>query len=150
MFRYLLLPTLIAVCITTLAAECKIHDLELQGTYTGGCNRDGWAEGYGVTESDIARYEGEFHAGRKHGLGVKTWAASGDEYRGHFDSDFRQGWGRYVWGPMSKWPNEVFEGEFVQDKRQGYGAYFWPSGDKFQGQWKDDMRYGKRQMEMQR
>ncbi|MGQ5524437.1 hypothetical protein ACUHMQ_14415 [Chitinimonas sp. PSY-7] len=150
MYRYLLLPTLMLACTTPQAAECKVYDPELQGIYSGSCNREGLAEGRGIAESDAARYEGEFRAGRKHGVGVKTWKASGDEYRGGFYDDYRQGWGRYLWGTKSQWPGEAFEGEFVKDKRHGYGAYFWPNGDKFQGKWQDDVRYGQSIMEMPR
>lgn len=142
MLRVYLLVLLSGLAPLTLAAECRVHDPELQGVYQGTCNRQGWAEGRGMAESETARYEGEFRAGKKEGVGVKTWKQSGDEYRGSFRDDFRHGWGRYVWGAGSKWPGEGFEGEFVRDRRHGYGVYFWPNGDKFQGRWRKDVQLG--------
>lgn len=63
---------------------CKVVDPELQAKYAGGC-QNGLAEGVGEA-SGSARYEGEFKAGRKHGIGTKTWP-DGDRYTGEWKHD---------------------------------------------------------------
>lgn len=130
-----------------LAAECKLLDPELQGFYEGGC-RKGLAEGDGVARGS-AEYQGEFHRGMKHGHGVKTWAW-GDRYEGGFANDRRNGKGMYVWGARTPWAGERYVGNYVADQRDGMGTYYWPSGDRFDGIWKQDQRYGYSAMEQRR
>ncbi len=130
-----------------LAAECRVIDPELQGSYEGGC-RNGLASGYGVAKGS-AEYQGQFYRGLKDGKGVKTWAW-GDRYEGQFLNDRRHGKGMYVWGADSPWAGERYVGDYVADKREGHGDYFWPSGDRFEGVWKNDLRYGYSAMELRR
>jgi hypothetical protein len=121
-------------------SRCLVLDPELQGSYTGGC-ADGRAEGQG-TAKGIAAYAGEFHLGKKHGRGVKTWSW-GDRYEGGFVDDAKSGWGIYTWGERSAFAGDRYEGEFVSDKRNGYGVYAWASGDSYAGPWKDDAVAGR-------
>lgn len=132
---------------SALAAECKVLDPELQGFYEGGC-KHGLAEGEGLARG-TAEYQGEFHKGMKHGKGVKTWAW-GDRYEGGFAHDRRNGKGMYVWGARSPWAGERYVGNFVADQRDGIGTYYWPNGDRFDGLWKQDRRYGYTAMEQRR
>jgi hypothetical protein len=118
---------------------CTVLDPELQGSYEGGCV-DGKAEGRGTAKGS-STYAGEFHQGRKHGRGVKTWAR-GDRYEGGFADDYMSGWGVYVWGAKSLFAGERYEGEFAKDKRNGFGLYTWASGDSYAGPWKDDALSG--------
>ena len=129
------------------AADCVVVDPELQGTYEGGC-RDGLASGYGIAKG-TAEYRGEFRQGLKHGEGVKAWPW-GDRYEGGFWNDRRSGKGMYVWGAGSPWAGERFVGEYVADQRDGMGTYYWPNGDRFDGVWKEDRRYGYSAMEQRR
>jgi hypothetical protein len=115
--------------------RCLVVDPELQSSYEGNCV-DGKAEGRGKA-TGIAVYEGEFHQGKKHGKGVKTWAR-GDRYEGTFADDYMEGWGRYVWGVGSGYAGDHYEGEMTRDKRNGYGIYTWASGDSYAGPWKED------------
>jgi hypothetical protein len=117
------------------AQACLVLDPELQGSYKGGCV-DGKAEGRGTARGS-AEYAGEFHQGRKHGQGVKTWSW-GDRYQGGFVDDFREGWGIYTWGARTLFAGDRYEGGFVKDRRNGYGVYVWASGDSYAGPWKDD------------
>jgi hypothetical protein len=137
----------IVACVPVFAAECRVTDPELQGSYEGGC-RKGLAEGYGIAGGE-AHYRGEFREGRKHGQGVKTWPW-GDRYEGGFAADRRQGRGTYTWGAQSPWAGERYEGDYVADLREGWGVYYWPNGDRFDGHWKADVRQGPSAMEARR
>ena len=142
--------TFVLLTFTSLSAqgaECKVSDPELQGFYQGGC-KNGLAHGYGYARGS-AQYQGEFRQGMKHGKGEKIWAW-GDRYEGEFVEDRREGRGTYVWGAGSPWAGERFVGEYVADQRQGNGTYYWPNGDRFEGVWKEDRRYGYSAMEQRR
>jgi hypothetical protein len=116
-------------------AKCLVLDPELQNSHVGGC-KDGKAEGRGSAEGS-AIYAGEFHEGKKHGRGVKSWPW-GDRYEGEFADDAKHGTGLYTWGERSAFAGDRYEGGFANDKRNGYGVYFWASGDSYAGPWKDD------------
>jgi hypothetical protein len=129
------------------AEDCRVMDPELQGFYEGGC-RKGLAHGHGHARGS-AEYVGEFRNGLKHGRGVKTWPW-GDRYEGEFFEDRRHGQGMYTWGAGSPWAGERYVGDYVADLREGWGVYYWPNGDKFEGQWRQDRRYGYSAMEQRR
>jgi hypothetical protein len=144
MMKFLLALGLAALTFALPAAgqaptQCKVLDPELQGSYSGGC-KDGLAEGHGKA-SGIARYEGEFRAGRKQGKGVKTWP-SGDRYEGDFVADRKEGKGTYTWGRNSAWAGEKYSGDYVADQRHGNGIYEWPGGDRYSGPWEHDIITG--------
>lgn len=109
-------------------------DPELQGSYAGPC-KDGLAEGVGQAQGS-AEYRGEFHAGKKHGKGVKSWP-NGDRYEGEFVEDRREGHGKYTWG-RGPWAGESYEGDYLDDKRHGEGTYRFATGDVYKGPWKED------------
>jgi hypothetical protein len=132
-FRLILLFAL-SFAFSVKAQTCRVLDPELQGSYTGACV-NGLAEGRGMA-SGLARYEGEFRAGRKHGKGVKAWP-NGDRYAGDFADDRKHGAGIYVWG-RGRWSGESYEGDYVDDKRHGFGVYRWPGGDVYSGPWRED------------
>ena len=126
---------LIAFASAQAQVSCKVLDPELQWTYSGGC-REGLAEGYGEARG-IARYSGEFKAGRKHGKGEKTWL-SGDRYEGEFVEDRREGTGMYTWGRFSGSSRHRYTGGYLNDRRHGYGVYEWPNGDRYAGPFEND------------
>ncbi len=121
---------------------CRVMDPEIQGDYSGACGPDGLAVGWGVATGTLAQYEGEFVGGRKQGLGVKTWRASGDEYAGEFRADFREGVGTYTWGSQSASAGASYTGALLKDRRDGWGLFKWPSGDQYEGPWRDDLQIG--------
>lgn len=128
--------------------SCKVLDPDLaQGIYSGVC-KNGLAEGYGKV-SGVSSYSGDFHAGKKHGKGIKVMP-NGDRYEGDFSDDYRHGKGVYVWGKNSPWAGDRYEGEYQRDLRHGKGVYFWSVGDRYEGQWKDDLRLGLSVMELRR
>jgi hypothetical protein len=126
--------------LAQVPAKCLVLDPELQNSYVGGC-KDGKAEGQGTAEGR-AVYSGDFHEGRKHGRGVKTWPW-GDRYEGEFANDAKHGTGNYTWGERSAFAGDRYEGGFANDKRNGYGVYVWASGDAYAGPWKDDAVAGR-------
>lgn len=132
---------------SAFADPCRVMDPELAGEYVGGCH-DGLSEGYG-TAAGASFYQGQFHNGKKHGIGVKVWA-NGDRYEGGFREDMKEGLGRYSWGAKSRWAGDSYVGEYRNDKRYGQGVYEWANGDRYEGLWKDDLRYGPSAMEIQK
>jgi hypothetical protein len=155
-----LLACVAALAVFPLGASgqtaCRVLDPELAGVYRGGC-KDGLAEGYGEAKGVLAEgygeakgaaegfgeakgaaeYRGDFHAGRKHGKGVKTWP-SGDRYEGEFVEDRKEGAGKYTWSARGPSAGESYSGAYLNDLRHGYGVYEWPSGDRYEGPWAND------------
>ena len=39
--------------------------------------------------------------------------------------------------------NQIYEGDYLFDKRHGLGSYQWPTGAKFSGAFKEDMKDGR-------
>lgn len=125
---------------TTAASSCKVLDPELaQGIYSGEC-RGGLAHGAALVQVKnpagvvIASYQGEFVAGRKEGMGRKTYT-NGDVYEGQWHQDQRHGHGFYAYGSTSPWVGDRYEGAWRDDLMQGYGRYIWASGDTYAGAW---------------
>jgi hypothetical protein len=154
MFKFFQFRANLLMALTAFAAfqawagqDCRVIDPELQGQYEGGC-RNGLAQGEGFARG-TAEYQGEFYKGLKHGKGVKTWPW-GDRYEGGFVEDRKSGKGMYVWGERSPWAGERFVGDYLADVREGFGTYYWPNGDRFEGVWKQDRRYGNTAMELRR
>ena len=143
----LIFPLAIFLSPPALAADCKVADPDLQGFYAGGC-KNGLAHGDGVAKG-TAEYRGEFRKGMKDGKGVKTWPW-GERYEGGFAEDRRSGKGMYIWDAASPWAGERYVGDYVADQRDGQGTYYWPNGDRFDGLWKEDRRYGYSAMELRR
>lgn len=147
MFTRIFIVVLLLSSPLAALAGCEVVDPELQGFYEGGC-RNGLAHGKGYARG-LAEYDGEFRNGLKQGKGTKTWSW-GDRYEGDFLEDRKHGKGMYVWGSRSPWAGERFVGEYKADRRDGWGIYYWPTGDRYEGQWKDDGRMGYSAMELRR
>jgi hypothetical protein len=122
-------------------SSCKALDPEIAGAYKGDC-RNGLANGYGEATGSAAAYRGEFRDGRKNGKGVKQWT-NGDRYEGSFADDRKEGDGVYTWGPGGPAAGERYAGTFHADRRHGRGVYSWPSGDRYEGDWADDVPTGR-------
>jgi len=137
LIRTVVVSAALLISAAAMAADlsCRVTDPELQGSYSGPCV-NGLAHGQGVA-SGVARYNGDFVAGRKQGAGVKTWP-NGDRYEGEFADDRRHGRGSYAWGAQSAWPGERYNGEYVVDRRHGQGTYSWPGGRQISGRWNND------------
>jgi len=82
-----------------------------------------------------AKFEGEFHDGKRHGNGLGTFA-DGESYEGGWEDDKRQGFGSQIWRN-----GERYVGQWKEDARNGFGVHSGPRGD-YEGQWKGDKRHG--------
>ena len=83
--------------------------------------------------TDGSRYEGQWHAGLRHGNGTQFFL-SGDTYTGGWDRGQQSGFGSLV-----KVNGDVYEGMYVRGRREGQGMYYYRDKDKmFDGEWVDD------------
>jgi len=86
---------------------------------------------------DVARYEGHWKGGRKHGHGTYIYAGGG-KYVGDFSDDKRHGKGCYSYPD-----GDVYEGEFRFGRREGSGKYKYAKGECYEGEWQADRMHGK-------
>jgi hypothetical protein len=104
-----------------------------------------------LEQSDGSRYEGDFKAGRFHGLGLLSWA-DGTTHQGRFENGQPQGQGersdpsgtRYSGafrdgllegdGVLKGAEGEHYSGGFAEDQFHGEGRYQTAEGDVWQGQ----------------
>jgi hypothetical protein len=54
--------------------------------------------------------------------------ADGKQYKGFYENDKRNGYGKFTWPDGDK-----YEGFFIDDFRTGNGTYIWPDGDIYTG-----------------
>ena len=69
-------------------------------------------------EVDGSMITGDFHHGKVHGFATKKFSC-GDTYSGNYDSDVRNGFGRYSW--TSDTISTYYEGEWKCDEMSGQG-----------------------------
>lgn len=148
--RLLLLILFACVAVPVSAGQaarpCRVLDPDLQECYRGEC-RDGWAHGRGEA-SGRADYAGEFSHGRKQGRG-RLRLANGDIYTGAFRDDQPHGPGTYLWQSDAAQRGNHYVGEFRAGKRDGFGVLLTATGDRYEGQWHDDVRAGQTATEIQ-
>jgi len=84
-------------------------------------------------------YEGEFKAGKRHGIG--EWKENeyeeSDSYQGNYFEDKKHGQGTYKWS-TGNW----YRGSFTNDQRNGYGEMHWSDGSVYKGEWRDGIQHG--------
>lgn len=106
-----------SICILRAQENCEVKVKELQGTYTGGCEK-GKANGNGkAIGTDI--YEGEFKDGYPDGKGMYTWK-DGHYYIGLFKKGKMEGKGDMYYESASG-KDSVISGYWKKDKY--YGEY---------------------------
>lgn len=106
-----------SICILRAQENCEVKVKELQGTYTGGCEK-GKANGNGkAIGTDI--YEGEFKDGYPDGKGMYTWK-DGHYYIGLFKKGRMEGKGDMYYESASG-KDSVISGYWKKDKY--YGEY---------------------------
>lgn len=135
----------LAVLLTAslVSAGCKESSPE-QGRggnrgYSGprGCINGNCTDGRGIfVENDGERYEGEWKARKRHGIGTAFWP-DGSSYIGQWEFDLAGGKGIYF-----KNTGEKYEGDWKEGKRQGKGKSTWPDGSVYSGDFNNDMAEG--------
>jgi hypothetical protein len=105
------------------AADCTVHDQDLQGTYAGGCI-DGVAQGSGVAQGRD-EYRGDFAAGLMHGPGVYTWSREGKSAGASFSGRFERG--QPAEGVYTRASGVIEEGAFEDQRLHGFGVVRIPS-----------------------
>lgn len=95
------------------------------GTYMHG-RREG--RGRWSRASASLRYEGEFHAGRRHGVGVLTTART--RYTGGFVGGERAGRGRLEVLASGR---VVYDGDFAGNRPHGRGVMTYEDGSRYEG-----------------
>ena len=119
-----------------------------EGTYKGNW-KNGKVHGTGVFVGILYTYDGEYVNGKKHGPGKKTYAdgkiEEGTFENGNFikaksgciSGNCVNGQGTYTFANGDK-----YVGEWKDDMINGQGTFTWADGNKYVGEWKDDMRNG--------
>uniref|UniRef100_A0A7S2S1K0 Uncharacterized protein n=1 Tax=Rhizochromulina marina TaxID=1034831 RepID=A0A7S2S1K0_9STRA len=113
----------------------------------------GEPDGEGIMEySNGNQYIGSWKRGKMHGRGLLQ-LANGEKYEGEFHEGYFFGRGRYTYTDGG-----YFDGEYVtmkgakghdvkfpdaNGKRNGFGVRVWVNGDKYEGEWRDDVPYGR-------
>ncbi|KAI9222889.1 hypothetical protein BC828DRAFT_364761 [Blastocladiella britannica] len=108
------------------------------GTYEGDRAATGERHGKGrntFPNGDV--YEGEYHAGLRHGTGSYTWKRPKARYVGSYAENLRHGQGAMVYPDGSR-----YKGQWVKGKREGTGSYVYVNGDVYVGAWKEDLKDG--------
>jgi hypothetical protein len=84
---------------------------------------------------DGRTYEGDFVAGRPHGIGIET-LADGSRYAGTFVDGRRDGQGELTLADGAQ-----YVGEFSRGRREGRGTFTSPAG-RYEGSWVNDVPQG--------
>ncbi|XP_031691132.1 radial spoke head 10 homolog B isoform X8 [Oncorhynchus kisutch] len=102
----------------------------------------------------VQRYEGEKHREQLHGEGV-AYFQGGHVYKGMFSVGVMHGHGLYTWADGVKYEGTIYynqeatswyEGELVNNNREGWGVRCYPSGNLYEGQWRNNVRHGEGRM----
>ena len=98
----------------------------------------GKKEGIGkLSMADGSFYDGEFRDGEIFGKGVRYWASSGNRYEGEFVKGECHGAGRIEYGNGAS-----YDGDFVLNTREGNGVYVTETGDIYRGEFHANKRHG--------
>ena len=108
------------------------------GNYIGELNDNLEAHGYGVHDSSIGKYEGNWKNDERHGKGKYTYK-NGDWYEGEWENGSRIA--------VTKGKQIYSDGYYIGDldvdlERDGYGVYYWEDGDKYEGNWENGKMHG--------
>ncbi len=99
-----------------------------------------------------SKYSGDFEFGKRHGQGTYTWS-SGTSYSGFWQNDLQHGEGTeyYTDGTIKSgiWESGTYKGAagavtgcIFGNCENGYGIYVWEDGEKYDGEWQNNKRYG--------
>jgi len=131
----------------TIAAE-TIQVVQRESNHTGGRYEGevsiatGQREGQGkyIYPNSYFTYEGQWAAGRKHGIGQLNFG-DGGFYKGAFDRGEITGQGCQTWADGT-----VYTGEFVSGTKHGEGVLEKPDGTSYVGFWEHNRYSGEGQL----
>jgi hypothetical protein len=103
---------------------------------------NGLISGHGrMTYANGDTYVGEWENNVRHGMGTYTWA-DGRIYVGEYINDMRHGEGIFTdWVDISTGFRGTYVGESKNDKFEGQGVFTFDNGDKFEGNFKEDVAW---------
>lgn len=108
------------------------YDGQWEGDLPNGKGKEIWSKpGY------LSVYEGEYLAGKKHGLGKYK---SGDEWE--YEGELSNNELTAAKGLMKYKNGETYEGGFVNGKKHGFGVYKWRDGSVYEGWYSEDKKEG--------
>jgi hypothetical protein len=114
--------------------------------YVGTVGKNDLPNGRGmVIYSNGDKYEGDFIDGAKDGIGKQSWTVNSnhllESYNGRWVKGKPDTYGQFIHRGGA-----IYEGEFTYElkilRRSGKGELTLPSGDKYCGEWENDMRDG--------
>jgi hypothetical protein len=76
-----------------------------------------------------AKYFGEFHNGRAHGLGT-MYFPEGHRYSGYWKNQYREGQGRFTFAS-----GDEYLGAFLNNQMEGKGVMTYANGNVYKGSW---------------
>ena len=82
-------------------------------------------------------YEGEFENGNFNGWGVQFNAESQETYEGNFKDNIYDGKGKLTYAD-----GKCYQGNFADGNFQGQGTMTLPNGDKYIGSWFNGVKHG--------
>jgi len=124
--------------------RCEFHGVmtDTDGAKYEGEWKDGKMDGQGVcTYTDGAKYEGEWNNNKQNGKGIMTYS-NGSKYEGEYEGEWKNG-KKHGQGVYTYTDGSKYEGEWKDDKKHGKGVYTYSNGSKYEGEWKDDKMDGK-------
>ncbi|MBN1250963.1 MAG: caspase family protein [Bacteroidales bacterium] len=110
--------------------------------YTGDwLNKQKHGQGtYYYSNGDI--YKGEYKYDQMEGYGTYTYGGSGTIYLGYWKNSKFHGRGTLTFGKDTKWYGDKYMGDWKEDLKDGWGTYYFANGDKYEGQWKNNKYNG--------
>jgi hypothetical protein len=88
-----------------------------------------------------ASFDGEWKENKKSGNGTIIWK-SGQKYVGEWLDNLRNGHGVNKYPENDVYKRVSYDGEWKEDKRSGNGTIIWKTGEKYVGEWLNDMKHG--------
>jgi hypothetical protein len=87
------------------------------------------------------QYRGEWQGDKRNGFGSMTWA-SGNMYEGEWMGGLRHGKGT-LWVKRGGRLQKQYAGDWEDGKRSGVGVSHYTDGSKYEGQWREGKRQGR-------
>ncbi len=86
-------------------------------------------------------YDGEWKKGQYSGEGTLIYK-TGRKYIGELLNNFRHGHGIMSYAENDEWNRISYDGEWKEGKITGKGTFIWKNGEKYVGEWLNNLRHG--------